>query len=292
VDAEPAHDVRHLAAVAARQLRRTDDLQLSGSHAAALFAGGIDGLGDWLLSTLLLSLRLGVAVAMSPALSSYGVPAMVRVALVFALSALTLSSPVAPAPDAALLQSPQGLLAAGGAELFLGMLLGLGGHVVLAAFAVAGRILDVQIGFGIGSIFDPVTRASQNVMGSLMSLLGVTLFFVTDAHLALAGMLAGSLSLFPLGKLPAIADPMPIVSAAGSMFAMGLALAAPVAIALMLTDLFVGMTSRNMPQINVLVLSIPLKVLIAYFILALSVRAWSPTMDRMFAIVGDILGAR
>lgn len=270
----------------------TDDLQLSGVHAAALFAGGVDGMGAWLMSTLLLSLRLGVAVAMSPALSAYGVPAMVRLALVFALSALTLSSPAAPAPDPALLQSPQALLAAGAAELFLGMLLGLGVHVVLAAFAVAGRILDVQIGFGIGSIFDPVTRASQNVMGSLMSLLGVTLFFVTDAHLALAGMLAGSLTLFPLGQLPAFADPMPIVSAAGSMYAMGLALAAPVAIALVLTDLFVGMTSRNMPQINVLVLSIPLKVLIAYFILALSVRAWSPITDRMFAIVGDILGAR
>ena len=73
---------------------------------------------------------------------------------------------------------------------------------------------------------------------------------------------------------------------------MGLSLAAPVAVALVLTDLFVGITSRNMPQINVLVLSIPLKVLIAYFVLALSVRAWSPITQRVFVIVGDVLGAR
>jgi flagellar biosynthesis protein FliR len=268
----------------------TELLQGSGPEAAALLAAG--GLAPWMASALLLSLRLSVAVAMSPALSAYGVPVTVRLALVFALAALALSSPAAPAPDPALLQSPQAFITAGATELLLGMLLGLGVHVVLAAFAVAGRILDVQIGFGIGSIFDPVTRASQNVMGSLMSLLGVTLFFVTDAHLALAGMLAGSLKLFPIGQLPSFADPMPVVTAAGSMFSMGLALAAPVAIALVLTDLFVGIASRNMPQINVLVLSIPLKVLIAYFILALSVRAWTPITERMFGIVGDILGAR
>lgn len=269
------------------------DELLPGFEAAALLAGGAQGgLAPWALSALLLSLRLGVALAMSPPLSAYGVPTSVRLALVFALSMLTLSAPGAPTLDRSLLQSPEALLVAGAAEMFVGMVLGLGVHVVLAAFAVAGRLLDVQIGFGIGSIFDPVTRASQNVMGALFSLAGVTLFFVTDAHLALAGMLAGTLGIFPIGQWPSFADPMPLLTAAGSMFAFGLALAAPVAIALVLTDLFVGITSRNMPQINVLVLSIPLKVLIAYFVLALSVRGWAPITARMFGSVSDVLGAR
>lgn len=268
------------------------DKLLSDAHATALLTLGSDsGVESWLLAALLLSLRLGVAVAMSPPLSAYGVPATVRMALVFALAGLALSSQPAPPLDRLLLDSPQDLLVAATAELFVGMLLGLGVHVVLAAFAVAGRLLDVQIGFGIGSIFDPVTRANQNVMGALLSLVGVTLFFVTDAHIALAGMLASSLTLFPIGQWPSFANPLPMISAAGSIFAMGLALAAPVALALALTDLFVGITSRNMPQINVLVLSIPLKVLIAYFILALSVRGWAPMTRRMFGIVSDVLGA-
>ena len=267
-----------------------DDFQLVGNTAAAMLASGADGLSPWVLSVLLLSLRMTVAVALSPALASYGLPVSVRLVLVFVLAALAQSA--SNAPSAPTIQSPEQFVAAAAAEAFLGMLLGLGVHVVLAAFAIAGRILDVQIGFGIGSVFDPVTRSSQNVMGSLMSLVGVTLFFVTDAHLSLAAMLAGSLKLFPIGQFPAFGNPFPLVSAAGSMFAMGLSLAAPVAVALVLTDLFVGITSRNMPQINVLVLSIPLKVLIAYFVLALSVRAWSPITQRVFVIVGDVLGAR
>jgi flagellar biosynthetic protein FliR len=267
-----------------------DDLQSAGSTAVALLASGPDGLSLWLSSVLLLSLRMTVAVALSPAFASYGIPVSVRLVLVFLLAALSQSASLA--TTALTIQSPDQWVASAVAEVFLGMLLGLGVHVVLAAFAIAGRILDVQIGFGIGSVFDPVTRSSQNVMGALMNLAGVTLFFVTDADLSLAAMLAGSLKLFPIGQFPAFGDPFSFVSAVGSMFAMGLSLAAPVAVALVLTDLFVGITSRNMPQINVLLLSIPLKVLIAYFVLALSVRAWSPITQRMFAIVGDVLGAR
>ena len=165
-----------------------DDFQLVGNTAAAMLASGADGLSPWVLSVLLLSLRMTVAVALSPALASYGLPVSVRLVLVFVLAALAQSA--SNAPSAPTIQSPEQFVAAAAAEVFLGMLLGLGVHVVLAAFAIAGRILDVQIGFGIGSVFDPVTRSSQNVMGSLMSLVGVTLFFVTDAHLSLAAMLA------------------------------------------------------------------------------------------------------
>ena len=265
-----------------------DDLDIVGSTTVALLGAGPAGLSPWLLSVLLLSVRITVAFGLSPALTAFGLPGVVRLVLVFVLSALTMSA----APQAPAITSGEQFIAAAACEVFIGMLLGLGVHVVLAAFAVAGRILDVQIGFGIGSVFDPVTRSSQNVMGSLMSLVGVTLFFVADAHLSLAAMLAASLKPFPIGRMPAFGDPMPLLSAAGGMFSLGLALAAPVAVALVLADVFIGIASRNMPQVNVLVLSIPLKVLIAYFVLAMSVRAWAPVTQRLFALVGDVLGAR
>lgn len=265
-----------------------DDFGIAGGATVSLLTQGPVDLAPWFLATLLLSVRMTVALGLSPALTSFGVPGMVRLVLVFVLSALTVST----APAALSIASINQFIAAAAAEMFLGMLLGLGVHVVLGAFAICGRLLDVQIGFGIGAVFDPVTRTGQNVMGSLMSLIGVTLFFVTDAHLSLAAMLASSLKTFPIGQMPSFADPMPLLSAAGRMFSIGLTLAAPVAIALVLTDVFVGIASRNMPQVNVLVLSIPLKVLIAYFVLALSVRAWAPITQHLFSLVGDVLGGR
>src|SRR5262245_28951803 len=108
----------------------------------------------WLVSMMLWSVRLGVALGMSPPLVSYGLPLLVRMALVLALAALTAGATPSTPLLSSLAADPAHLLQAVAAEVVAGMLLGLGIHVALAAFAVAGRILDVQVGFGIGSIFD------------------------------------------------------------------------------------------------------------------------------------------
>ncbi len=251
-----------------------------------------DTLLPWMLSVMLLTVRLSVAVALSPALSSYGVPAVVRVALTLAL-ALLIFADRAPVPAAsAWVSNPALLIVPVLAEVFIGALLGLTVHLVLAAFAVAGRLLDVQIGFAIGSVFDPVTRTSSNVLGSLVSLIGVTLFMVSGAHLTLAQLISGSIDALPLGDMPALGDPLRPLLAAGSMFVVALALTAPVAVALLLTDLAVGVASRNMPQVNVLALAIPAKVIVGYLVLAFAVTGWAPLMRRGFGLAIDSLGVR
>lgn len=251
-----------------------------------------DHLLPWVLSVALLTVRLTVALALSPAFTAYGIPAMVRIALVFALSALAFAqrSPASVAEAAA--DDPSLLLTAVLAELFIGALLGLGAHLVMAALALAGRLMDVQIGFAIGSVFDPVSRANSNVLGSIAALLGVTLFFVTDAHLQLAQLIAHSVEVLPLGAMPVLQEPMQPILAAGSMFSLGLALAAPVVVALLLTDVAIGVASRNMPQINVLILAMPIKVMVGYLVLALAVRGWGPLLQQGFGRVAHFSGAR
>lgn len=246
----------------------------------------------WAICVMLLTVRLTVAIALSPALASYGVPAMVRMALTIALALLTFAdrAPVAAAAD--WLAAPSGLIAPVLAEVFIGALLGLGVHVVFAALALAGRLLDVQIGFAIGSIFDPVTRASSSILGTLTSLIGVALFVLSNAHLQLAQLVSSSIDLLPLGQFPVLHDPMQPLLAAGSMFALGLAFAGPVVIALLLTDVAIAVTSRNMPQLNVLVLAIPIKVVVGYLVLSIAITGWGPLMQQALGQTVRMLGAR
>jgi len=246
----------------------------------------------WTLSVALLTVRLTVALALSPALAAYGIPAMTRVAMTLALAALTFAYR-GPVPGAAAwVADPILLVMPMLIEILMGALLGLGVHVVLASLALAGRLMDVQIGFAIGSVFDPVTRTSSNVLGSITSLVGATLFVVSNAHLRLAAMLSRSIEVFPLGELPAFHDPLRPLLAAGSMFTLGLAFAAPVAIALLLTDLAIGVASRNMPQVNVLILAIPIKVIVGYLVLAFAVIGWAPMVSRGFDDMAEAVGVR
>jgi len=244
----------------------------------------------WLTCVGLLSVRLTVALALSPAFASFGVPGPVRVVLTLALAFLLLAGHSLPPEAVAWAQDPLTLLSACGAEVLLGALFGLSVHIVFAAFAIAGRLLDVQIGFAIGSTFDPVTRTRADIVGALMSLLAVTLFFVSDSHMELVRFLDRSVDLFPLGQLPALDDPMRPLLAAGWMYAFAIALAAPVSVALLLVDIAVGVLSRNMPQMNVLVMATPIKVLVAFLVLSLSVRTWAPLVHRDFDRAALLLG--
>jgi flagellar biosynthetic protein FliR len=246
----------------------------------------------WLAAVLLFAVRIGVAIGLAPGWSSYGVPALLRVVLMLALSALAAGALPADEAPAWPLELPSALVAAIGAEVVVGALLGLGLRVALAAFALAGRLLDVQVGFAIGSLFDPVAQSGANVLGALLGLLGVLLFFATDAHLAMVRLVVESGRAFPLGRWPELDDPARPLFAAGALFSLGLALAAPVALALLATDLALGAAARNLPQLNLLVLGMPVRAAVGAFVLALSVAGWSPVIGRLFALSGELLGAR
>lgn len=246
----------------------------------------------WCVSITLLAVRLSIAVALSPALSAYGIPATVRVASILVLAVLTFAERGPIANAATWAADPVQLLLPIAAEVFIGALLGLGVHLVLGALSLAGRLMDVQAGFAIGAVFDPVTRTNANVLGSLLSLLGVTIFFATDAHLQVAGLLAQSVDVVPLGELPSLQDPLQPVLAAGAMFASGIALAAPVSLALFLSDVAIGVASRNMPKVNVLVLAMPIKALVSYLVLAMTVRGWAPILRQSFGDMTALAGVR
>jgi len=244
----------------------------------------------WLISVALLTVRLTMALALSPAITAFGVPGSVRVALTVALAGLTYADR-SPAPEAAVwAANPSLLIMPVMAEVFIGALLGLAVQVVLGALALAGRLMDVQIGFAIGSVFDPVSGVRSNVLGSMMGLLGVTLFMAGDVHLQLAGWLAQSLDVFPLGQFATLNEPLRPLLGTGFLFTLGLAFAAPVVAALLITDVAIGAASRNMPQVNVLLLATPLKVIVAYAVLIFAVRGWGSLVSQGFRRAAETLG--
>ncbi len=157
-------------------------------------------------------------------------------------------------------------------ETLVGATLGLGILMAFAGFALAGRLVDVQIGFGLAQVFDPLTRARVPVLSSAFGLLAAVFFFLVDGHHAVLRGVAYSVERFPVGQgwqFTTAAEPL--AREAAALFALGFALAAPVVLALLLVDFVLGVLSRNLPQLNMLVLGVPVKILAG--LLALSVWA-------------------
>ncbi len=224
----------------------------------------------WVCAVLLCALRVGAALGLTPILQSMGLPVRVRAMLVLAFSLLLAGS--VPGAGTAALPDLGGLIAAACRELALGALMGFGIHTAFAAFAFAGNALDIQSGFNIANAIDPITHSQSPLLATLLSMVGLALLFATDMHHALLRALAWSLEQIPPGAAFTLPGPMVLARQFGTVFALGLVLAAPVLFCLFLLEVALAVLSRNLPQMNIFVLSAPVKIAAALFVLGLCGR--------------------
>jgi flagellar biosynthesis protein FliR len=242
----------------------------------------------WAVTTLLLSLRLSAVLVMTPVLAAASVPLTARILLILSLAtALSVSIPLSGAPSGALspaLGTAGALFRAALTELALGATLGLGILLAFSAFSMAGQLLGIQIGFSLSQVIDPTSKASLPVLSSAYSQLALVLFFLIDGHHTLLRGFAYSLERFPPGRpWPLEAALIPTVKQVSGVFALGFALAAPVALAILLVDMALGVVARQLPQLNMLTLGIPLKIVVGL----LAASLWFGRMGGLMTSVFD-----
>jgi flagellar biosynthetic protein FliR len=236
----------------------------------------------WMLAVFYTVLRLGAVLLLSPILAGLGGLATVRVLLTLALSAV-LAPGLVVQPDVVMAIGP--VISGACNELLTGVTLAFGVFAAFGAFSVAGKILDVQSGFGIGSVYDPVTRAGAPLFATMLNMLGVVMFFALDGHHALLRGLAFSLQQVPPGTGLENASVAAVIGQFGVMFSLGVALVIPVVVCLLLAETGIAVVSRVLPQMNVFVVSVPVKIIATISLLALTAGGLAPTMGRIYASI-------
>lgn len=213
----------------------------------------------------LLSVRLGALLLTAPAFSARAVPMQVRTALLALLTLLLW--PTAAATGGAVQVTAPALLA----EATIGLVLGLGAAVMVAAAEAAGDALAVQMGLSGANVVNPLTDTQMPVLGQMLGLTTITLLLASGGHLVLLEALAASLRTMPVGG-PIVADgaAASVAGLGGTVFLLGLRFAAPVTAAMMVGNAALGVLARTVPQLNVLMVAFPLQIAVGLFALAVS----------------------
>ena len=253
----------------------------------------IDLYAAWATGVLLMSLRVGPTLLATPLFSEASIPLTVRVAVVIGLSTALLAcigpdaSGRAPAlwlaTTRALSAHPGLFMQSACTELALGATLALAVQAAFSAFAMAGRLLDVQIGFGLAEVFDPASNASLPVLATAFNQVAVLVFFLANGHHALLRGLAFSLQQVPLGRPWAMqATMLPVLRQFTGLFAASFSLVAPVVFCLLVTEFALGVISRNLPQMNMISMGVPVKIVVGLIALALWFASIGPVMDGIY----------
>lgn len=233
-------------------------------------------------SFFLILLRLGTLLTFAPVYGTTMLPVRVKAAvalgLAVCLSALGVGGQVpVPATNAAL-----AFLAA--QEMLLGFLLGFTTRLVFAAVEFGGQLVGLQMGLGIVSILDPQFQTQVSIVSQFQFLLATFLFLSVGGDLLLVEAFAANLERIPPGHFVMDGHVLgALVTLTGEIFRLGLQLSAPVVVALLATQVVLGVFARSMPQMNMLILGFPVQILLGFGILGLGLPHWCRMLVRAFS---------
>jgi len=156
-------------------------------------------------------------------------------------------------------------------EMLVGLAFSFSLAALFAAIQVAGSLLDTLIGFSFGALVDPITGTNGGMLNQLYALIGVMIFIVINGDAWVIQGLARSYEAIPLTDAPSMGTLVEGAQVAFvGIFGAAIEVAAPVLLAVLLTDVAFGLVSRVMPQLNVFAVGFPAKVTVGLVLVGAS----------------------
>jgi flagellar biosynthetic protein FliR len=223
------------------------------------------------LAFALVLARVAPLFLIAPLFSSKSFPPRVR-----GVAAVALAIGISPAATAALGDQhlPEGVWAMAGLigkEMLVGLAFAFGIACLFAALSAAGAILDLSIGFSLGGVVDPLTGTQSSLLQQLYAMIGVMVFIAIGGDGWVIAGLARSYEAVPLLDAPEIGSITQAAQVAFSgVFVAAVQVCAPVLLALIITDVAIGVVSKVVPQLNVFAVGFPAKIAIGLLLVGAS----------------------
>jgi len=222
---------------------------------------------DKIQTLLLIAFRAGGLFIAAPFIGHRAIPATIKAgfSLILGLLLIPVVSQVALPP----IDSIWMLALLGLKEMLVGFIVGLFFTLAFIAVKMGGNIVGYQIGLIIANVLDPESNSQVSIVGEFWYAIALLIFLAIDGHHAIISAFADSYKAVPIGvfNFSGPAGEM-LIRFSAFAFVMAIKLAAPVIITLFLVEVAMGVVARTVPQMNIFIVGIPLKIGIGFLVLA------------------------
>src|SRR5581483_8472172 len=142
-------------------------------------------------------------------------------------------------------------------EIVVGLAFALALGALAAAVQAGASVIDTMIGFSFSNLVDPMSGTNTSVFGELYSLFATMVFLLVGGDRVLVLGLAKSYDLLPLAAMPSLhALAVLATDNLAQITLVGIEVAA-----LVVTDAAFALVARAVPQMNVMFVGLPAKVM-------------------------------
>lgn len=222
-----------------------------------------EALAQWLALILVLA-RILSFIVVAPILNRRQIPVLAKVGLGLFLAFVVLAGEPAQYEG-----SSSSFLGDIVVECVVGLTAGTLCNWLFQSFTMGGQIIDQQAGFGAASLFDPGSSMQVSLISNLVMYISILLFLELNGHHLLLFGLIKSFQVVPVGMgVLGLSLGAVVMRALAAATVLLVRVAIPVVVVLVLTDLILGMVGRTVPQLNILMLGLPVKAGVALLVLA------------------------
>lgn len=221
---------------------------------------------------IIIFVRFGTAMMIMPGIGDSFVPQNIRlyIAMGFSLALTPVLQQMVPSPVPAFGTMLVLILI----EFITGLFIGSIARILMMALDTAGMLISMASGISNAQVFNPSLAVQGSVFGAFLSVMGVTLLFVTNLHHLLLMGLVESYEMFPIGGVVDTGSMAELMArAVSASFLTGFQIAIPFVVISLLLYIGMGVLSRLMPQVQVFILALPIQILLALVTLAITLSA-------------------
>ena len=248
-----------------------------------------------ILAFFLVMMRMSAFVVSWPVFGVPNVPNTLKILFALLLSMLIFPVVDHSALNEELLSTQIMILAV--KEVFIGLVFGYLARCFFFAIRIAGELISITIGLSSSQLFNPAFGGQVTSIEQFKIVIASLFFLAINAHHLLIGGLIDSFRVIPLsGELLNLSHFNSIGIFMQEIMEIGFSLSAPVLISIFFVNVGMAVIGRTVPQINVLITSLPVNILVGLFVMTVSIPLliWQMeglmelTTTRLFAFVKEL----
>lgn len=231
--------------------------------------------------------RVSIFFFLFPIFGANGIPPLWKVGASMVLALIL--TPLIPLPRVlpqTLFEITTGLIT----EAMLALFLAFTVRMFLTSVQIAGHFISFQMGLAMANTVDPETGSQNTVLSQFLYLLTILFFLGINGHHLMIHALVQSFHVVPpsgFALKPIFAEIL--IKVSSDMFVIAIKMAAPIMIALFLSNLCLGIVARTVPQLNILMVGFPLNIGLGLILFGLVVSNLSPFMTDIMRKIGQTL---
>ena len=237
-------------------------------------------LNAWIVAFFFPLARILALLVSAPPFNNEGLSGQIRLMLGLTIAlAITPALPPVPPMDPA---SGTGLLILA-QQMLIGLAMGFSLRFVFSAIDMAGNMIGTQMGLGFATAYDPQSASQTAVISEFIGMLALLVFMAINGHLMVITTLVESFSSLPIGiGTLASGSWLNIANAGGIVFSSGVLLSLPIVVALLITNIALGVLGRVAPQLNLMAIGFPITIVLGFVALMVSMSYLSAPLQRLF----------